>query len=95
MYTPAIAEQLRRRGHDVTSARADPRREALPDSIIFAIAQSEGRVIVTENVDDFLEIEARYRKQGQDHAGLILTTNHRIPRSRPNHIGRLVIALDA
>src|SRR6266542_6689248 len=69
-----------------SAARADPRREALPDSIIFAIAQSEGRVIVTENVDDFLEIEARYRKQGPDHAGLILTTNHRIPRSRPNHI---------
>ena len=95
MYTPAIAEQLRLRGHDVTSARADPEREHRPDSVIFAIAQAEGRVIVTENVHDFLRIEGQYRAQGQDHAGLILTTNHRFPRGVPATIGRLVIAFDA
>jgi predicted nuclease of predicted toxin-antitoxin system len=95
MYMPAIAEQLRRRGHDATSARADPDREDLSDLDIFAIAQAEGRVIVTENIPDFLKIEAAYRDQGQDHVGLILTTNHGYTRTRPSHIGRLVTALDA
>jgi predicted nuclease of predicted toxin-antitoxin system len=95
MYTPAIAEQLWRRGHDVVSARADPDREHLPDSVIFALAQAEGRVVVTENVNHFLELDALYRQRGQEHAGLILTTNHGFPRGRPSHVGRLVMALDA
>jgi predicted nuclease of predicted toxin-antitoxin system len=95
MYTPAIAEQLRWRGHDVPSARADRRRERLPDAALFAIAQGEGRVVVTENVDHFLALDALYRERGQEHAGLILTTNHGFTRTRPSHIGRLVTALDA
>jgi predicted nuclease of predicted toxin-antitoxin system len=94
MYTPVIAEQLRRRGHDVVSVRADPDREHLPDSAIFALALAEGRIIVTENGPDFLRIEANYREQGQAHPGLILTTNHGFSRTRPSHIGRLVTALD-
>ena len=95
MYMPAIAEQLQRRGRDVISARADQQRAHLPDTTIFAIAQAEGRVIVTENIPDFLQIEAEYRQQGREHAGLILTTNHGCPRGVPATIGRLVTALDA
>lgn len=95
MYSPTIAEQLRRRGHDVLAARALEVLEDLPDDELFAIAQAEGRVVVTENVNHFLDLDAFYRERGQEHMGLILTTNHGFPRSRPSHIGRLVTALDA
>jgi predicted nuclease of predicted toxin-antitoxin system len=95
MYAPAIAEQLRRRGHDVVAAVTQPEIADLPDPDLFAHAQTVRRVIVTENIPDFLRIEAQYREQGQEHAGLILTTNHGFPRGVPATTGRLVTALDA
>jgi len=94
MYAPVIAEQLRRRGHDVVAAREEPKLAHLPDPVLFAVAQSERQVVVTENVTDFLGIDARYREQGQDHAGLILTTNRKFPRGASGSIGLLVTALD-
>ena len=95
MYTPAIAEQLRRRGHDATAARQDERLANLSDEALFAAAQVAGRSVVTDNLDDFLEIDGRYRQRGEEHHGLILTTNRRFGRGHPGHIGHLVLALDA
>jgi hypothetical protein len=95
MYAPAIAEQLRRRGHDVIAAVAQLEMADLLDPDLFASAQGQGRVIVTENIDDFLVLDAQYREQGQEHMGLILTNNHRFPRGVPATTGQLVRALDA
>ena len=90
MMPPAMAEQLRAGGHDVMAVaeRADLR--SLPDRDVFAFAQAEGRVIVTRDRADYLQIEREQRATGQGHAGLVLVSS----RFAPAAIGPLVKALD-
>jgi len=94
MLSRAIAEQLRKRGHDVVSAAEVPRLHTRPDPEVFAAAQSEGRAIVTENAGDFRMLGAAAQLQGVSHAGLIITSNRQFSRHDPRVIGRLVTALD-
>jgi hypothetical protein len=91
MLPPAIAGQLRGRAHDVIAVadRADLR--SLPDRDIFAFAQSEGRMIVTRDLADYLEIERERRASGETHAGLVLVST----RFAPAAVGPVVKALDA
>lgn len=90
MIPPAIAQQLRQRGHDVAAVaeRADLR--SLPDRDIFALAQAEGRAIVTRDRADYLLLEREQRAAGERHAGLILVSS----RFAAAAIGPLVKALD-
>lgn len=89
MLPPAIAEQLRARGHDVIAVaeRADLR--ALPDRDIFAFAQMEGRVMVTRDRADYLEIDREQRAAGHDHVGLVLLSARHVPAA----VGPVVKAL--
>lgn len=96
MYPPAVAEQLRARGHDVVSVH-DPdyrRLEGAPDEEIFAAALVEERALVTENVPDFRRLEADALARGEAHATLVFTSNRQFPRGERGTIGRLVEALD-
>jgi hypothetical protein len=90
MLPPAIAEQLRMRGHDVVAVaeRADLR--SLPDREVFAFAQTEHRVVVTRDDADYLEIDREQRAAGQSHAGLVLVSS----RFASAAVGPLVKALD-
>jgi predicted nuclease of predicted toxin-antitoxin system len=97
MYAPTIAEQLRTRGRDVASMH-DPEYRMLegePDEEVWAAALAAGRVLVTENVQDFRCIETDALACAQPAARLIFTTNRQFPRGDPATIGRLVTALDA
>lgn len=94
MYTPAIAEQLRARGHDANAVVERTELRALPDTDLFALAQTEQRAIVTENVADFSVIAGDYDQRGQVHYGLMLADPSRYPRGSPGTIGRIVTALD-
>ena len=93
-YSRRIAEQLRRRGHDVVAARERSELHALTDAALFALMTTEGRVIVTENVADFLPLVHAAATIGMDHAGIILTSSRQFPRTS-RAVGRLVRALDA
>src|SRR6266498_3771050 len=84
MFDPEIANQLRRRGHDVVAAIDRPH----------AAKQDERRAVVTENVPDFLRVDGLYRAQGRAHFGLLLTTHRRYSRSSARTVGQLVLALD-
>jgi predicted nuclease of predicted toxin-antitoxin system len=95
MFAPAIAEQLRRRAHDVVAAAEVPEFRYLGDPDLFAAAQAEQRAVVTNNVDHFLAIDAVYREQRRLHYGLILTSDRRFRRAQGGGIGPLVLALDA
>lgn len=97
MYAPAVAEQLRARGHDVLSIHDPGFRwlEGEPDREVFAVAVSEGRAVVTEDVAGFGQLEAESLAQSEQSPGLIFTTNRQFPRGDPATIGRLVLALDA
>jgi predicted nuclease of predicted toxin-antitoxin system len=97
MYAPAVAEQLRARGHDVASVHDPAYRvwEGEPDEDVWAAAIAGDRALVTENVGDFRRIEADSLARGAPTARLILTTDRQFPRGDPGTIGRLVLALDA
>ena len=94
MWSPAIAHQLRQRGHDVQSVAERPELRGQPDDIIFAIAQTEGRAIVTENVSDYRPLAARAAHDGRIHVGVIFSHNRALPRGDTRVIGRIVAALD-
>jgi hypothetical protein len=58
MYAPAVAVELRARGHDVLSVHeADPALVGAADSEVLSAAVSAERVLVTENVRDFRPLE--------------------------------------
>src|SRR6476646_9414191 len=52
MYPASLAEQLRLRGHDVSAVTERPELRSLPDADVFAVAQQEGRAVMTENIAD-------------------------------------------
>lgn len=97
MYAPAVAEQLRARGHDVVSVHdAEYRRlRGAPDEEVFAAALAEERGLVTENVPDFRRLEADLLSRGEAVPMLVFTSDRRFPRGRPGTTGLLVEALQA
>ena len=82
MFSGAIAEHLRSKGHDVRAVVADPALIALPDEQILAHAASTGRALVTANIKDFVPLDARYRAASQAHPGLILVSAKTFPQGR-------------
>ena len=93
-YSPSIAEQLRKRRHDVVAAAAIPELVHRDDAAILAWATQHGRAIVTENASDYLELHHDYLARSKGHFGIVLTSARRFPRRRAA-IGRLVTGLDA
>lgn len=93
MFDHEIARQLRRRGHDAVAVTERGDLRSRPDAEVFATAQQEWRAVVTENVDDYFDLDALYRARGEEHHGLVLTTGRRFPRGHRD-IGPLVRALD-
>lgn len=90
-----LGRQLREeRGHDVQAVNGDPRLQALADPALLAYAAGEGRVLVTENVVDFMRLHQHMLASGEHHAGLILTNPRRFPRDK-RALGHLLRALDA
>ena len=94
MYPHSIAEQLRRKGHDVQAVTAHHELRALSDESLFAYAQEERRAMVTENVADFCRIADGRDRQARAHHGLVLVDPANYPRGASRTIGRMVTALD-
>ena len=82
MFSVAIAEQLRAKGHDVIAVVTDPALVGLSDDQILAHATDTGRALVTANIKDFVPLDARYRAASQTHAGLILVSTKTFPQDR-------------
>ncbi len=82
MFSDTIAQQLRRKGHDVVAVVADPALVSLPDDQILAHAAAVGRALVTANIKDFIPLDGQYRQAGQSHAGLILVSTKTFPQDR-------------
>ncbi len=92
MFSPAIARQLRERGHDVLAVAADPRLRALDDAKLYEWARANGRRLVTENVKDFRPLLRR--EEGEAGPGILLTSSRTFPRSRRS-VGLLVAAIES
>lgn len=89
--SPAAAEQLRRRGHDVIAV-ADIELSGVADEVVLAHAIEDRRAIVTNDIRDLRLLHARYLTLGTAHYGIVLVpTSYRLRRRAA---GSLVKALD-
>lgn len=78
-HSPAIAEELRRRGWDAQAIRNErPDLEGAPDDRVLDAAHAEGRIVVTNNIRDHRPLAADRLARGRGHSGLIL-----VPATRP------------
>jgi len=94
MLDASIAEQLRLRGYDATAIQGDAELEGKQDPDLLRSAGELGRAIVTDNVADFARLHQRFLAAGEDHAGIILVSPARFPRSKRT-IGLWIEALAA
>ena len=93
MFPAAIARALRAEGYDVIAVQEDSQLRELSDPALFAAAQHLQRSIVTENVKDYLPLDAQSHARTEAHWGLVLTTNQSFPRHHDRFIGALTRAL--
>lgn len=70
--SPEIAVELRRQGHDVVAVGERPDLIGRKDRDIIAVAHSEGRAVITNNLKDFRPLAAARLAEGEQHGGLIL-----------------------
>jgi hypothetical protein len=94
MHAPAVAEALRRRGHDVIAVAERPDLRAMADEELFVWTAEESRRLVTENVKDFRRLFFRAEESALRRTALLYTTSRTFPRSRRDP-GPLVAALGA
>jgi len=94
MYPPAVAEQLRRRGHDASAVTERSELRGCDDQQVFSVAQDERRALVTENVVEFVPLADAVDQRGGRHHGLVLVSPAKYPRGTQHALGQLVRALD-
>lgn len=88
-----VAEGLRRAGVDAVSVHEiDRANRRISDEEQLAYAAGEGRVLVTYNRADYQVLEAQWRVEGKEHAGILWCAERSIPRRA---IGDLVRAIAA
>jgi hypothetical protein len=94
MVAPAIARDLRARGHDVEAIAGHPGREALSDQDVLALARAEHRAVVTNNLRDFrpLHHEAISPGGAGDYGMIFIPGTYRRTR---NDTGKIITALEA
>lgn len=92
-FSPAIARQLRERGHDVLAIKERPDWQALPDAEVMNIARQERRAVVTNNLRDYraLHHEA-ITPGGPGHFGMVFVSGGY--RRTAADIGHIVKALE-
>jgi len=82
---PRVGEALESMGHAVRAVDEEKELERLPDELLFDLAVEENRIMVTQNVKDFMQI-LKQRPLEKGHSGLLL-----IPRSvKLNDFGILI-----
>lgn len=67
-----IGAGLRARGHDVRALTDAPDAEGLEDEQVLALATSERRILITQDVSDFPDILRDWAASGRSHSGVIL-----------------------
>ena len=75
--SPQIAVLLRRAGYDVLAVADRDDLVGCSDRIVFEIAGSEGRALITNNIEDFRPLAAEWLAVGRTHPGLILLPSAR------------------
>jgi predicted nuclease of predicted toxin-antitoxin system len=98
MWTPTIAQQLRKRAHDVWAIKEPDRANryaGVPDDEVFATAQEDGLTILTDNIGDYEHARLTWESRGRPHHGLVYALNPPFNRHQGEAvIGQMVKALD-
>ncbi|HKY38900.1 MAG TPA: DUF5615 family PIN-like protein [Polyangiaceae bacterium] len=84
--SPAVAHKLRTEGFDVVHVR-DRGLLAGSDAQVFEKAYEEDRVVVTSNVDDFLQLA----RAAEVHAGMVLVESGGLLRDEQECVIRAVL----
>ena len=98
MWPPAIALELRKRGHDVVAAQEpehQPRYGGISDELLFERAQEDERTIVTDNIADYAPLLVECERRDVAHHGVVFCPSRQFDRSNPRTTGRMVEALAA
>jgi predicted nuclease of predicted toxin-antitoxin system len=80
-YANKIAVQLRAAGYEAVTV-SERRLNGTDDEPLLALASSENSALLTNNARDLLPIVARWTTSGQDHCGLLLTSDSSMPRGK-------------
>ena len=92
--SPAIARELRERGHDVVAVADHPGWVALSDPEVMALARTERRAVVTDNLRDDRPLHAdAITPGGPGHSGMIFMPS--TYRRTKADTGRIIGALEA
>ena len=82
MYSQDIAAGCRARGVDVVSVHERPDLEGEPDDAeVLRAAARERPVLVSNNHKDLVPIVDRFAGEGEEHYGVLLTSDRSMPRS--------------
>ena len=79
-FSYLIAQALRADGYDVQAA-SEIGLTGMPDERLFEIAAHMGRVLVTNNIRDFVLIEREWAAAGDVHHGIIYTDDSSVSRA--------------
>lgn len=82
MLPPTLAASLTDAGCDTVSVSADADLRGASDADVLAFASAKGRVLVTENIRDFVPLSNAWTAQGRTHAGILLISSKRFPMNR-------------
>ncbi len=93
MHAPSIADALTGDSFDVVAVAAEPELRGISDEDLLAHAATETRVLITENVADFMPLATQWSGQRRSHAGLIFTNPKRFNRATLAYPGNVVSAL--
>lgn len=79
MLPPALAATLSRAGCDTVAVSADPELRGSTDAEVLEVAAALRRVLVTDNVRDFVPLGNAWAAQGRTHAGILLISSRTFP----------------
>ena len=98
MWSPTIAIELRKRRFDVIAINepdSEPRYAGIADDQVFARAQEDARIVVTDNIVDYEKARRDWETRGSTHHGVIYALNPPFNRHRGSAvIGQMVRALE-
>jgi hypothetical protein len=89
-----IATRLRLDGYDVVAVAERSDLRGSSDQALWVAARSEGRLVVTQDIGDFVRLALQDAAISRSHAGLVLI-HHRWFSRDGRGVGRLVEALRA
>ena len=94
MLSPTIARELRERGHNVLAIAEHPSWAAPSDPEVLAVARTERRAVVTNNLRDYRPLHAdAITPGGPGHYGMVFMPGS-YRRTRAD-TGRIITALEA